>query len=59
MAERFPIDAEAAGADAAALLGVLLGHQLLVERGDEPPAALSDAVAGYDGTIDGSASGWP
>ena len=55
LSARFPVDAATARTQGAELLGTLLGHELLVARGDEPPVPLDDAVAAYDGAFDGAA----
>ena len=52
LAARFPIDADTARDQAAGLVESLLGHELLVDREGQPPGALDEAVAAYDGTFD-------
>jgi hypothetical protein len=52
LAARFPVDATTARAEADHLLVTLIGHELMVDRGDEPPVAVAEATATYDGTTD-------
>jgi hypothetical protein len=49
LSERFGMSGDQLRTSVDDFVGTLVGHQLLVDRGDEAPEPFDDAVAAYDG----------